>query len=227
MQKIHAVLIIALFVMCVAAAAHAEPDVSLKNALVDFTASKHLKSKIRKGPDAAFCKRMLADLQTGSNFEDPLPVATGDAALSRLKCKPARRLDEGSGNFTGYEYEMNENVDDGPEYVFVYEGAPGTASWIKTVNEGTCVYFYPEVSGGGFDDEEESRVSFSGLINYRNAPYIVHGKDNSLRIARFHADAKERLTNMPAATRRGANCVFEFAKTPAASPPSGKKGAAR
>ncbi|MEZ0225888.1 MAG: hypothetical protein ACAH83_15140 [Alphaproteobacteria bacterium] len=214
MQRIHAILLVVIFVICGAAAAHAQSETSMKERLVERAQKEQSRLKGIKRADTVFCRKMLADLKTGKNFEDPRPVATGAAALQRLKCKPARRLDEGSGNFTGYEYEMNENVDDGPEYVFVSEGAPGTDTWIKTVNKGTCVYFYPEVSGGRFDEEdlgEEARVSFSGLINYKNAPYVVHGKDNLLRIARFHADAKERLTKRRAVLR-GANCVFEFMK---------------
>lgn len=184
----------------------------MKDRLVELVQKERFEIKGVKRKDAAFCRKMLADLKAGKNFENPRPVATGGAALRHLKCKPARRLDEGSGNFTGYEYEMNENVDDGPEYVFVSEGAPGTDTWIKTVNEGTCVYFYPVVSGGGFSEwEEESVASFSGLINYRNMPYIVHGRDHFLRVARFHADTKERLTKAPAARYSGANCVFRAA----------------
>jgi hypothetical protein len=208
-------LLFIIFLSATAAFAQAETDAGLRNKLMDFAGKQHFRVKPGKNAYASFCKKMLSDLVTGNNFEDPRPVASGNDALHRLKCKPARALDEGSGNFTGYEYEMNENVDDGPEYVFVSEGKPGTTSWIKTVNEGTCVYFYPEVSGGPFEEEDlgaEPEVSFSGLINYKNAPYIVHGKDNSLRIARFHADTKERLTRKPSARYNGANCVFEAAK---------------
>ncbi|TAL27880.1 MAG: hypothetical protein EPN97_16085 [Alphaproteobacteria bacterium] len=207
MQNIRAILIIALFALCGATAAHAQTDAGLKNTLVDFANKQHFRLKKTKNPHAAFCRKMLSDLATGKNFEDPSPVASGEDALRHLKCKPARSLDEGSGNFTGYEYEMNENVDDGPEYVFV---SKGPESWIKTVNEDTCVYYYPDVSGGRFEEDlgAEPEISFSGLINYKNAPYIVHGADRSLRIARFHADTKERLAKKPAALRNGANCIF-------------------